>query len=158
MHVLFMLVGGILLVVGLVTPWYFLSTEEEYYSMSALGGSFVDKQAPESFDSLEAYISLCFAIVAILFSFASTKLSEVTQRKYVAVVSLFTGICALMNIVYIHSWLGSVFPGIPFFGYGSESSWGPTIGYFLTWVAMALFFASTFISKGLTQVPVKAED
>jgi len=158
-----MLVGGILLVVGLVTPWYFFSAEEEYYSMSAMGGSLVDKWDLGFFNSLAAYISLCFAIVSILFSFVSTKLPEASQRKYVAVVSLFTGICALMNIVYIHSWLGSVFPGTPFFGYssktivGPQSSWGPTIGYFLTWAAMALLFASTFISQGLTQAPVKAE-
>ncbi|MDH4291960.1 MAG: hypothetical protein OEV56_05065, partial [Dehalococcoidia bacterium] len=90
-------------------------------------------------------------------SFVSVRLSEVSQRKYVAVVSCFTGICVLMNIVYIHSWLGLVFPGTPFVCYGSESSCGPMIGYFLTWAAMALLFASTYISKGLTQVPVKAE-
>jgi hypothetical protein len=30
------------------------------------------------------------------------------------------------------------------------------IGYFLTWAAMALLFASTYISQGLTQVSVKA--
>lgn len=152
-----MLVGGILLVVGLVTPWYFLSIEEEYYSMSAMGGSLPDKLAPGFFNSLGAYISLCFAIVSVLFSFASVRFSEASQRKYVAVVSLFTGICALMNIVYIHSWLGSIFPGAPFFGYSSESSWGPTIGYFLTWAAMALLFVATYTSQGLTQVPVKAE-
>ena len=63
-----------------------------------------------------------------------------------------------MNIVYIHSWLGLVFPGAPFFCYGSESSCGPMIGYFLTWAAMVLFFASTYISQGLTQVSVKTGD
>ena len=152
-----MLVGGIFLVVGLVTPWYFLAAEGEYYSMSAMGGSLVDELAPEFFNSLAAYFSLCFAIVLILLSFVGVKLSEVSQRKYVAVVSCFTGICALMNIVYIHSWLGSVFPGAPFVCYGSEPSCGPLIGYFLTWASMALLFASTYISQGLTQVPVKAE-
>ena len=151
-----MLVGGILLVVGLITPWYFLTAEEKYYSMSAMGGSLVDELAPEFFNSLAAYISLCFAIVSVLLSFVSVRLSEVSQRKYVAVVSCFTGICALMNIVYIHSWLGLVFPGTPFVCYGSEPSCGPMIGYFLTWAAMALLFASTYISQGLTQVSVKA--
>ena len=146
---LLMLVGGILLVVGLITPWYFLTAEENYYSMSAMGGSLVDELAPESFNSLAAYFSLCFAIVSILLSFVGEKLSEVSQRKYVAVVSCFTGICALMNILYIHSWLGSVFPDAPFVCYGSESSCGPLVGYFLTWAAMAFLFASTYISQGL---------
>ena len=150
-----MLVGGILLVVGLITPWYFFSAEEKYYSMSAMGGSLVDELASEFFNSLAAYISLCFAIVSVLLSFVSVRLPEVSQRKYVAVVSCFAGICALMNIVYIHSWLGLVFPGTPFVCYGSESSCGPMIGYFLTWAAMALLFASTYISQGLTQVSVK---
>lgn len=150
-----MLVGGILLVVGLITPWYFFSAEEKYYSMSAMGGSLVDELASEFFNSLAACISLCFAIVSVLLSFVSVRLAEASQRKYVAVVSCFAGICALMNIVYIHSWLGLVFPGTPFVCYGSESSCGPMIGYFLTWAAMALLFASTYISQGLTQVSVK---
>jgi len=152
-----MLVGGILLVVGLATPWYFLTEDGNYYSMSAMGGSLVDEKVPGTFDSVGAYMSLGVAIVSVLFSFVSVRLAEVSQRKYVAVLSFFTGICALMNIVYMHFWFGSFFPSTPFFNYGSESSWGPTIGYFLTWGAMALLFASTFISQGLTQVPVKAE-
>jgi len=156
-HVVLMLVGGIFLVVGLVTPWYFVTVEEEYYSMSAVGGSLPDELAPESFTPLGAYLSLCFAIGSVFLSFVSVKLSEVSQRKYVAAVSCFTGICALMNIVYIHSWLGSVFPGSPFICYNSEATCGPMIGYFLTWAAMVLLFASTYVSQGLTQVPVKAE-
>jgi hypothetical protein len=155
-HVLLMLVGGIFLVVGLVTPWYFFSAEEKHYSMSAIGGSLVDEFASEFFNSLAAYISLCFAIVSVLLALVSVRLAEVSQRKYVAVVSCFAGICALMNIVYIHYWLGLVFPGTPFVCYGSESSCGPMIGYFLTWAAMALLFASTYISQGLSQVSVKA--
>ena len=151
-----MLVGGILLVFGLVTPWYFFSAEEKYYSMSAIGGSLVDELASEFFNSSAAYISLCFAIVSVLLAFVSARLAEVSQRKYVAVISCFAGICALMNIVYIHSWLGLVFSGTPFVCYGSESSCGPMIGYFLTWAAMALLFASTYISQGLTQVSAKA--
>jgi hypothetical protein len=151
-----MLVGGILLVVGLITPWYFFSAEEKYYSMSAMGGSLVDELASEFFNSLAAYISLYFAVVSVLLSFDSVRLAEIRQRKYVAIVSCFAGICALMNIVYIHSWLGLVFPGTPFVCYESESSCGPLIGYFLTWAAMALLFASTYSSQGLTQVSVKA--
>jgi hypothetical protein len=153
-----MLVGGILLAAGLIMPWYFLSTEEKKYSTSAMGGPLVDKFASEFFNPLAAYISLCSAIVSVALFFVSVRLSELSQRKYVAVVSCFTGICALMNIVYIHSWLGLVFPGAPFVCYGSESSCGPMIGYFLTWAAMALLFASTYISQGLTQISVKTED
>jgi hypothetical protein len=76
-----MLVGGSLLVVGLVTPWYFFSTEEKHYSMSAMGGFLVEEAASEFFNSLAAYISLCFAIVSVLLSFVSVRLSEVSQRK-----------------------------------------------------------------------------
>ena len=157
MYVLLMLVGGVLLVVGLVTPWYFRTEEGKYYSMSALGGSLVDHVASGSFDPVGAYISLGVAVVSVLFCFASVKLSEANQRKYVAVLSFFTGICALMNIASIHFWLGLYFPGTSFFGYGSDPSWGPTVGYFLTWAAMALLFASTFISGGLPKLPEKTK-
>jgi len=153
-----MMVGGILLVSGLVTPWYFLSIEEKNYYMSAMGGRLVDELASESFNSMAAYLSLCFAIVSILLSFVSVKLPEISQRKYVAVLSCLTGICALMNIVYMHSWLGTVFPSIPFICYGSESSCGPMVGYFLTWAAMILLFASTYVSQGLAQVSIAGED
>ncbi|MFQ5999518.1 MAG: hypothetical protein ACE5J6_01945 [Candidatus Bathyarchaeia archaeon] len=154
---LLMLTGGTLLVVGLVAPWYYRYEEEEYYSMSAIGGSLVDELATDFFSPLGAYISLCFAIVSVLFPFVSTKLSEGSQRKYVTVLSCFTGICALMNIVYIHSWLGLVFPGTSFIYYGLNVSCGPAIGYFLTWAAMALLFASTYVSQGLTQESTKVE-
>ena len=157
-HVLLMLVGGIFLVAGLVAPWFFLSVDDEYYSMSAFGGLLVDELAPGFFNSLVAYFSLCFAVVAVLLSFVSARLSEVSERKYVAVVSCFAGICALMNIVYLHSWLGLTFPGTPFVCSGSESSCGPLIGYFLTWVAAAFLFASTYVSKGLTQMSVKTAE
>ena len=157
-HALLMLVGGVLLAAGLIMPWYFLSTGEKDYSMSVMGGSLIDEFDSKFFSPLAAYISLCFAIVSVVFFFVSVRLSELSQRKYVAVVSCFTGICALMNIVYIHSWFGLVFPGAPFFCYGSESSCGPMIGYFLTWAAMVLLFVSTYISQGLTQVSVKTGD
>jgi len=153
-----MLMGGVVLAVGLIAPWYYRTEGERRYSISAMGGSLTDKFDSEFFNPLAAYISLCFALVSALFPFVSTKLSEGTQRKYVAIVSSFAGICALMNIVYIHSWLGWAYPDTPFICYGSEVSWGPLIGYFLAWAAMALLFASTYFSQGLTQTPVKAEN
>jgi len=152
-----MLVGGIVLAVGLMAPWYYRTEGEKRYSMSAIGGSLTDKFDHEFFNPLTAYISLCFALVSTLFPFVSTKFSEATQRKYVAIVSCFAGICALMNIVYIHSWLGWADPGTPFICYDSEVSCGPLIGYFLTWVAMTILFASTYVSRGLTQMYVKDE-
>jgi len=157
-----MLVGGILLVVGLIAPWYYRSEEIMSWSLSAFGGS-LERASVRSFEiypfnPLPAYLTLCFATVSILFSFVSTKLPEKTQRKYVAIVSCFTGICALMTIVYIHSWLSMVFPDTPFVCEGHVFlDCGPLIGYFLTWIAAALLFASTYVSKGLAQTPAKAE-
>jgi len=151
-----MLMGGIVLAVGLIAPWYYRTEEGKSYSMSAIGGSLTDRFGNE-FDPLTAYISLSFALISALFPFVSTKLSENTQRKYVAIVSCFAGICALMNIVFIHSWLSWAYPDTPFVCYDSQMSCGPLIGYFLTWTAMALLFASTYFSQGLTQMSVKAE-
>jgi hypothetical protein len=154
---LLMLVGGIVLAVALIAPWYYHTEGQQSYSMSAIGGSLTDKFDSESFNPLTAYITLCFALVSAVFPFVGTKLSEGTQRKYAAIVSCFAGICALMSIVYIHSWLSWAYPDTPFIYYDSKVSCGPLIGYFLTWVAMALLFASTYFSQGLTQTPVKAE-
>jgi len=154
---LLMLLGGIVLAVGLIAPWYYRTEGEKRYSMSAMGGSLTDKFDSEFFNPITAYISLSFALVSALFPFVSTKFSEATQRKYVAIVSCFAGICALMNIMYIHSWLGWADPDTSFISYDSEVSCGPLIGYFLTWAAMALLFASTYFSQGLTQTPAKAE-
>jgi len=156
-HLLLMLMGGIVLAVGLIAPWYYRTEGEKRYSMSAVGGSLTDRFGSEFFNPLTAYISLSFALVSALFPFMSTKLSETTQRKYVAILSCFAGISALMNIGYIHSWLGWAYPDTPFICYDSEVSCGPLIGYFLTWAAMVLLFASTYFSQGLTQMPVKAE-
>jgi hypothetical protein len=154
MYVLLMLVGGVLLIVGLIAPWYF-STEGGYHSISALGGNLVEAQG--NFDPVGGYISLGIAIVSVLFSLASVRLSEASQRKYVAVLSFFTGVCALMNIVYLHFWLGTYFPGAALFSYGTNPSWGPTVGYFLTWVAIVLLFAATYTSGGLPKVPEKTK-
>lgn len=152
-----MLMGGIVLAVGLIAPWYYRTEGEKRYSMSAMGGSLIDKFGRELFNPLPAYISLSFALISIVFPFMSAKLSEGTQRKYVAIVSCFAGICALMNIVYVHSWLSWADPTTQFICYDSEASCGPQIGYFLTWAAMVFLFVSTYFSQGLTQMPMKAE-
>lgn len=161
-----MLVGGILLVVGLIAPWYYRSERlppSRSWSMSAFGGS-LERVNVRSFENsyplnpLPAYLTLCSATFSILFSFVSTRLPEKTQRKYVAIVSCLTGICALMNIVHIHSWLSMVFPETPFVCDGFIFlDCGPMVGYFLTWIAAALLFASTYVSQGLTQTPVEAK-
>ena len=153
-HLLLMLIGGTVLAVGLIAPWYYRTEGEKRYSMSTMGGSLTDRFGREFFNPLTAYISLCFALVSALFPFVSTKLSEGTKRKYVAILSCFAGICALMNIVYIHSWLS--WANTLFICYDSEVSCGPLIGYFLTWAAIVLLFASTHFSKGLTQTPAKS--
>jgi len=152
-----MLMGGIVLAVGLIAPWYYRTEGEKRYSMSAIGGSLIDKFGNEFFNPLTAYISLGFALVSALFPFVSAKFSETTQRRCVAIVSCFAGICALMNIMYIHSWLSWADPDTQFICYDSKVSCGPLIGYFLTWAAMALLFASTYFSRGLPQTPAKAE-
>jgi len=152
-----MLMGGIVLAVGLIAPWYYRTEGEKRYPMSAIGGSLIDKFGREFFNPLTAYITLCSALISVVFPFISAKLSETTRRKYVAIVSCFAGICALMNIVFIHSWLSWAYPNTPFICYDSEVSCSPLIGYFLTWAAMALLFASTYFSQGLTQMSVKAE-
>jgi len=150
------LIGGILLAVGLITPWYYYASGK-YYSMSAFGGSFVDSLPnPAFFSPLTAYISLCFAVLSVFLPFISLKIPLRSRAKYAAGVSLLAGISALMNIVYIHFWLNRVNPDSPFMYYGSEASWGPTVGYFLTWVAAVLFFVSTYVSQGLSQEPMKS--
>ena len=153
------LVGGILLVVGLITPWYYYAGAK-YYSMSAFGGSYVDSFVgsvlnPTFFTPLTAYISLCFAVLSVLLPFISLKIPLRSRDKYAAGVSLLGGISALMNIVYVHFWLNWVYPNDPFMFYGSEVSWGPTVGYFLAWAATILLFVSTYVSQGLTQALLK---
>ena len=153
------LIGGILLVVGLITPWYYYAGNK-YYSMSAFGGSFVDSFVgsvlnPTFFTPLGAYISLCFAVFSVLLPFISLKIPLRSQAKYAAGVSLLAGISALMNIVYIHFWLNQVNPNSPFMYFGSKESWGPAVGYFLTWAATVLLFVSTYVSQGLSQASPK---
>lgn len=64
-----------------------------------------------------------------------------------------------MTIVYVHSWLSMIFPEAPFVCDDPIFlGCGPMIGYFLTWVAAALLFASTYVSRGLTQTPVRGSE
>ena len=156
-YVKLMVVGGVLLVAGLFAPWYFLVTNEgEHYSMNAFGGSLVDFfVSAEFFNQLAAYVSLIFAIVTLVTPFIVARLPEGSGRKYVGVVSCLGAICALMSIIYLHLWLGEFSPVGSFVNFGSGDSWGPSIGYFLTWVAMGFLFGATYLSEGLVQKPVQ---
>lgn len=167
-HVKLMLIGGLVLIAGLLTPWYYeLTTADgKYYEMNALGGSlvgFLEKKGelelnPLYFDLLTAYLSMIFALLSILFPLASMKLAEKSQRKWLAIVSLLGGIAAVANIFYIHFWLGWYYPDGLLFYSGEKGSRGPLPGYFLAWIAAVMLFAATYVSKGLMQVrPAKAE-
>lgn len=148
-----MVVGGVLLVVGLFAPWYFLVTSRgEYYSMSAFGGSLVDYfVGSEFFSSLAAYVSLIFAVVTLVVPFVVVMLADKSRRKYCGVVSCLGAICALMSVVYLHLWLGEFSPYGSFVNFGSGENWGPSVGYFLTWVAVGFLFGATYLSEGLVQ-------
>jgi len=168
LHVKLMLIGGFMLVIGLFMPWYYHSTvaDGKYYEMNALGGTlvgFLEKKGelqlnPLYFDLLTAYFSMIFALLSILFPLASGRLAEKSQRRWIAILSLLGGVAALANIFYVHFWLGWYYPdGLLFYSDANESR-GPLLGYFLTWVAAVMLFASTYVSKGLVQVlPAKAE-
>jgi len=146
-------VGGALLVAGFFAPWYFLVTNEgEYYYMNAFGGSLVDfLVGSELFNPLAGYVSLIFSIVTLVMPFIALSLPDQSRRKYVGVVSCLGAICALMSIVYLHLWLGEFSPKGSFVNFGSGESWGPSVGYFLTWVAMGFLFGATYLSEGLVQ-------
>lgn len=150
-----MVVGGVLLVAGLFAPWYFLATEEgEYYSMNAFGGSLADYFIDsEFFSPLAAYVSLIFAIVTLVVPFIVVMLADKSRRKYCGVVSCLGAICALMSVVYLHLWLGEFSPYGSFVNFGSGESWGPSVGYFLTWGAVGFLFGATYLSEGLVQKP-----
>jgi len=163
-----MLIGGLMLIIGLFMPWYYESTtaDGKYYKMNALGGTlvgFLEKKGelqlnPLYFDLLTAYLSMIFALLSILFSFASVKLPEKSQKKWMAIVSLLGGVAVIANIFYVHFWLGWYYPDGLLFSSDADGSRGPLLGYFLAWIAAAMLFASTYISKGLVQaLPVKVE-
>jgi hypothetical protein len=159
------LIGGLVLVVGLLLPWYYQSTANgKYYEMNALGGSLVGFKEgelllnPLFFDLLTAYFSMIFALLSILFPLVSVKLAEKSQRKWIGVVSLLGGVAALANIFYVHFWLGWYYPDGLLFYSDASGSRGPSLGYFLTWAAAVMLFASTYVSRGLVQaIPVKTE-
>ena len=168
LHAKLMLIGGFILIIGLLMPWYYQSftSDGKYYEMSAIGGSLVDfleksgeqQLNPLYFDLLTAYFSVIFALLSILFPLISMRLAEKSQRKWMAIISLLGGIAVLANIFYIHFWLGWYYPDGLLFYSDANGSRGPLPGYFLTWVAAVMFFASTYVSEGLVQVfPAKAK-
>jgi len=169
LHVKLTLIGGFVLIIGLFMPWYYQSGWRDsspvaYYEMNALGGSLVGflegilPLNPLFYDSSVTYFSIIFALLSILFPFASVKLAEKSQRKWIAIVSLLGGIASIANIFYIHFWLGWYYPDGLLFSSDADGSRGPLLGYFLAWIAAAMLFASTYISKGLVQaLPVKVE-
>lgn len=168
LHVKLMLIGGIVLMAGLFMPWYYESTvvDGKYYEMNALGGTLVGflenkgelQLNPLYFDLLTAYLSMIFALLSILFSFACVKLTEKSQRKWMAIVSLLGGVAVIANIFYVHFWLGWYYPDGLLFYSDANGSRGPLLGYFMTWAAAVMFFASTYISQGLVQaLPAKTE-
>ena len=165
LHTKLMLIGGLILMLGLFMPWYYQSTADgNYYDMNALGGSLIgflegkELLNPLFFDLLTAYFSMIFALLSILFSIASIRLAEKSPRKWITVVSLLGGIAAVANIFYVHFWLGWYYPDGLLFYSDASTSRGPLLGYFLTWVAAIMLFASTYVSGGLAQaLPAKTE-
>jgi hypothetical protein len=155
-----------MLLIGLGMPWYYQSTRltPAYYEMNALGGSlvsFLEEGSPLNpllFDLSVVYFSIIFALLAILIPLASVKLVEKSQRKWIAIAGLLGGVAALANIFYVHSWLGWYYPDGLLFYSDATTNRGPLLGYFLTWAAAAMLFASTYVSEGLVQVlPAKPE-
>lgn len=150
-------------------PWYQQSNIGElnsvtYYEMNAFGGSLVGFLEggrildPLFYDLSVVYFSVIFASLCIFFPFASVKLAENSQRKWIAIVSLLGGVAALANIFYVHFWLGWYYTDGLLFYSDAITSRGPLVGYFLTWIAAVMLFASTYVSGGLVQgLPVKAE-
>lgn len=156
------LIGGLVLLIGIRMPWYYQSTfaDGKYYEMNALGGSLVGfleenpSQAPYPiyFDLYVSYLSVIFALLTIFFPIAYVKLVEKSQRKWMAIMSLIGGVAALANIFYVHYWLNWYYPNGELFYSDASLSRGPLLGYFLTWIAAILFFAVTYVSKGLAQM------
>lgn len=158
-----------MLIIGLFMPWYYQSgwwdsSPVAYHDMNALGGSlvgFLEARLPLNtlfYDSSVAYFSIIFALLSILFPLACGKLSEKSQKKWIAVVSLLGGVAAIANIFYVHFWLGWYYPDGLLFYSDASTSRGPLLGYFLTWIAAVTLFASTYVSEGLVQVlPARTE-
>ena len=148
-----LLMGGILLVVGLFSPWYYLSEAVDggFYSLSAFGGSLVDRLGVGFFSPLAGFVSFCFALVCIVLPFVCVRLrlSEGGRRRYVAVVGCLAGVCGLLSVVYFHSWLDLAYPDGSFFYSDLGVSRGLGFGYFLVWVGVGFLFLSAYVSRGL---------
>lgn len=147
------LVGGVFLVVGLFSPWYYLSEAVDggYFSLSAFGGSLVDRLDVGFFNPLAGFVSFGFALVCVVLPCVCVrlKLSEGDVRKYVAVAGCLAGVCGLLSVVYFHSWLDLAYPDGSFFYSDVDVSRGLSFGYFLTWVGVGLLFLSAYVSRGL---------
>lgn len=147
------LVGGVLLLVGLFSPWYYLSeiVDGGSYFLSAFGGSLVGRLDGEVFSPLTGFVSFCFALVCMVLPFVcgKLKLSERGRRRYAAVAGCLAGVCGLMSIVYFHSWLDLAYPDGSFFFENAGLSRGLGFGYFLSWISVGFLFLSAYVSRGL---------
>lgn len=148
-----LLVGGGVLLIGLFSPLYNLSETVDggLYSMSAFGGSLVDKLGDDVFNPWVAVVSFGFALVCVVLPFvcARLKLSERAIRQYVAVVGSLAGVCGVLSLVFFHFWFDLTFPEGSFFLSDLEVNRGLGFGYFLVWVGVALVFSSAYVSRGL---------
>ena len=147
------LAGGVLLVIGLFSPSYYLSEtiDGASYSLSALGGSLADRLNAGSYSPLAGLISLCFAFICVALPFVCgrMKLSERSRRKYVAIASSLAGVCGLLSVVNFHSWFDLAYPEGSLFYQSASVSHGLGFGYFLVWFGVVLLFLSAYVSRGL---------
>lgn len=147
------LAGGVLLVIGLVSPSYYLSETlgDDSYSLSAFGGSLVDRLNAGSFSPLAGFVSLCFALICVILSFVGKRmrLAERSRRKYLAIAGSLAGVCGVLSVVHFHSWFSLAYPEGPFFYQNESVSRGLGFGYFLVWFGVAVLFLSAYVSRGL---------
>lgn len=146
-----MLMGGILLIIGLFSPWYYLSqsVDGSHYSLSAFGGSLADRRDVGFFSPLAGFVSLCFAVVCAVLPFVCGRLPEKVKTRYVAVTASLAGICGLLSVLHFHSWLVLAFPDYSFFYHDPDVSRGLGFGYALVWVSIVFSFLAAYVSKGL---------
>ena len=150
-HAKLMLMGSILLIVGLFSPWYYFSqsVDGSYYSLSAFGGSLADRRDVGVFSPLAGSVSLCFALVCAVLPFVYGRLSEKVKKRYVAVTASLAGICGLLSVLHFHSWLDLAFPDDSFFYHDLDVRRGLGFGSPLVWVSIVFLFLSAYVSKGL---------
>lgn len=146
-----LLIGGLFLMIGLVSPWYQLSENlsGEDYSLSAFGGSIVDKQGTEFFNPLTGLLSFCFALICVVLPFVCRRLSEPSKRKYATIAGVLAGVCGLTSVAYFHSWLDLAFPDGLLFYHDLNVSRGFGFGYFIAWIGLGLLFSAAYVSRGL---------